>query len=70
MAPRLGEAIYVGAMTLALVCAVGMVCANVFYIGGGLIPDLGAIFIGGLIWFFGRFVKALLSSGASRENLS
>jgi hypothetical protein len=69
MAPRLGEAVYIGAMALALICTAGMIYANVFYIGGGLIPDLGAVFIGGVIWFFGRFVKALLSGGASRENL-
>lgn len=67
MRTRLGEAIYIFACMLALISTVGMIFANVFYIGGGLIPDLGAIFVGGGIWLAGRIVKALLSVGASQR---
>jgi hypothetical protein len=68
MRARVGEVIYVVACVLALIWVVGMIFANVFYIGGGLIPDLGAIFLGGVIWLVGRIAKALLSIGIFRRN--
>jgi hypothetical protein len=65
MRARIGEAVYIAACVLALICTVGMIFANVFYVGGGLIPDLGAILVGGVIWLLGRVAKALLSVGTS-----
>ncbi len=65
MRARIGEAVYIAACVLALICTVGMIFANVFYVGGGLIPDFGAIFVGSGIWLFGRSAKALLSVGTS-----
>jgi hypothetical protein len=64
MRARLGEAIYVAASALALIYVIGAICANVLYIGGGLLPDLGALFVGSAIWLFGRIAKALLTVGA------
>ncbi len=67
MRARIGEAVYIAACVLALICTVGLIIGNVFYVGGGLIPDLGAIFVGSVIWLLGRVAKALLSVGASHR---
>lgn len=58
---RLGELIYAGAKVLALLCAVGLIFINIFFVGGGMLPNVGAIFIASVVLLIGRFVKALLS---------
>jgi hypothetical protein len=45
-----------------------MIFANAFYVGGGLIPDIGAVFAGGVIWLLGRIAKKFLSISTSPEN--
>jgi hypothetical protein len=61
---QIGQAIYIGACALALFVALGGIAANI-YLGGGLIPDIGAITMATVVWLAGRSVKALLSLGAA-----
>jgi hypothetical protein len=52
-------------------CAGGYNCsgghaANI-YLGGGLIPDIGAVMVGGLVWLIGRTAKAAFQCSAPRR---
>jgi hypothetical protein len=68
MSADMGQAVYAVSCVLAVICALGLILANVFYVGGGLIPDIGAVMVGGVIWLAGRTVNGLL--GANRRNLN
>ena len=68
MGARLGQVIYIGACALGGLLAAALVLANVFYIGGGLLPDIGAMLVWGVIWLVGRTAKALLSVGSISGN--
>jgi hypothetical protein len=50
---------YVGTCALAVFAALAGVVANI-YVGGGLVPDIGAVMFGGLVWLIGRTAKAAL----------
>ncbi len=68
MSARLGQTIYIGACFFGGALALALILANVFYVGGGLLPDIGAMLLGGLVWLTGRTAKALLSMGSVGVN--
>ena len=57
---RLGQITYWIFSTLAVLVAALGISANII-VGGGLIPDVGAIAVGGLIWLIGRAALYLLA---------
>lgn len=69
MNARIGHVVYWTASAMAVSIAVFGVVANVI-VGGGLIPDIGAITIGGLIWLVGRAtLYALTGSGRRAQQV-
>jgi hypothetical protein len=64
----MGQTVYAVSRVLAVICALGLLLANVFYVGGGLIPDIGAVMLGGAIWLVGRTVKGLLGPNRRISN--
>jgi len=68
MSAQLGQAIYIGACFFGCALTLALILANVFYVGGGLLPDIGALLVGGVIWLAGRTAKTLLSMGSVGTN--
>jgi hypothetical protein len=61
MIEKIGLGIYRGASVLAILVVIFGLVVNIFFVGGGLLPDLGALMMGGFVWFVGRVIKFFLA---------